>query len=343
MTPLLQGTCLAILAWTGSLHAAELKLPASEAPADWQEAVLISGLASVPGTARFEAGSSWQLLITRPDGTTVRRTLPPPTTPAAREAAVILAASLLRPVASTTLPLTLPPMPEPEPKPEPRTPATPRPPPAPEPVAPPDPVPPFVAPVPVAVKPTAESRLLRVTATIGAASRMTTDQGAGVGTLASATVQGSGPWLIDVGASWIWTPRIDPDFPDRDLVVTSIWTSGGWHVRPPWPAVMLSVGGTGRRYRLEGTEVGVVDVPWLGTGVLWDPPGASGRRGGLRLSLRAERDLRRTVLANLDGSNGPISPWGLCFGITGRWGPALGTRDTTPRLSSARQEKSPSP
>ena len=201
----------------------------------------------------------------------------------------------------------------------------------------------LVAPVPAPVTLPPRRLRLRASGSIGAVARTTNDQGTGLGTVCAAVVQGSGSGLVEIGASWAWTPQTDPANPDRDLVSTSVWAGIGWHVRPPLPAVVTSIGGMGRRYRFEGSTVAAVDVPWLGVGLIWDPPRPSGDRAGLRLSARVERDLRQTVLANLDGDEGPVSPWGVSLGIAGRWGAALGTRDTASDPSSARQKKSPSP
>ncbi len=310
--------------WPSVGTAAELRLPPSEALSEWQDALVVSGLARVPGQAHIEHAATWTLHVTRPDGTTVQRTIAPPTSPEARESAAILAASLLRPVTIAALPLPPPPpQPEPPPKKAPPPRPAPKPPPTPQPEPPPAPEPVPEPVTPVVVELPAEAPSLPLAVSVGPTGRSTIDQGIGWGLYGSTTFVAASRVLALGGLAHIWTPRPDTDLPDRSLTTLRYWLGAGWVTRAGLPAPTLVFGAAGRTYRLADQVVTTVQVPWLAAGFIWDPTPLDRPRGGLRVAMRVEHDLRTTRIANLDGEEGSISPWGFSLSVGGRWGPPL--------------------
>ncbi|MBO87398.1 MAG: hypothetical protein CL927_18780 [Deltaproteobacteria bacterium] len=321
-------------------HAAELELPASENPALWRDAIVVSGLARVPGKARLEAGTQWRLVVTRADGTRLIQELAPPTNAEARETAAILAASLLRPATTTALPL-----PPPPPPPSPPAASTPAPRPSPRPVpstvpvskpAPqPEPIPTAPAPSISTLEPSASTRsdpffARGVALTMSATGRSTTDQRVGIGMTGAGSVYTSLGAVFELGLSQLWTPRTDLDRPDRSLVATNLWLGGGWVPPAGLPVPVGCIGGSQRRYRLDGETVANLTVPVAALGMYWDPLAVDTPAAGLRTGFRLERDFRSTVLASLDGSEGPIERWAMVVHIGGRLGPTFQPRDTAP-------------
>ncbi len=319
----------AVLLLSSRGQAAELDLPSGEDRSDWQDALVVSGLSRVPGHARIEAGSPWRLVVTRPDGAEIERMIAAPQTDEAREATAILAASLLRPAFTTTLPV-LPALPTPEPptdRPTPKQTPTPAPEPAPAPE--PEPLPdPVLLPTPVLTP--EPSPTARGSVTAGVATRSTIDQGLGVGVTVAGSVSGRGQTFVDLGGSRLWTPRLAAEQPDRSLVSTNLWLGTGWTPRVGLPAPTITFGAARRAYRFEDQTIARITLPWLSLGAQWDPVRLEQSRGGVRLGFRLERDLRATILTNLSGTEGPVDPWGFTLTAGGRWGQPGSARDTFP-------------
>lgn len=296
---------LATTLWALVAAGAELSLPADEDPAEWADAISVSGLRAVRGAATLSAGGV--LTVQRTDGTTATRMVGRPSTDSERETIAILAVSLLRPLA-----VTLPSLPPPEPEPEPRVVAQPKPRPKPTPAPEPEPVPVPVVPEPVVTVPEPADSSAEIAVVGSALGRASPAHGGGGGAAIGLLRRGQSWWVGgEVGV--VVHPSIDAEQVDRSLAAAELAAAAGWTTARLWPDVGVWLGGSGRSYRLEREEVAAVNVPFVGLGLAHGFEISEDSR--LRGVLRLDRDLRTVQVSSARGPEGALPQWSVTAGL----------------------------
>lgn len=302
--------------WTFPAHAAEVALPPTETPSEWEDAIRVAGLDLRPGSVQVLAGARWRVIVVRTDGSRIEQDVNAPLSAQDRESITILAASLLVPGPALVLPpppapvAPPPPAPPRPPPPPPAPPTPPTPPPTPDTVPPPFPLPLAPETAQRAAKPPSRAFVATV-----AQSQHTARQGIGAGgAVLLGTRAGEHGRLWLEGAAR-WTAELLPARPSASMMATGVAIGAGWARFPALPSVF--VGAEGQRILDNGDSIATLNTPWVGLGAVWEGAPWSSRTVSPRAELRLTRDLRRLWLGVEGGPESQTSPYHatLAFGL----------------------------